>query len=84
MSAHPAFGKPWAADGETRPHRFRTPLAWATGIDDGMLLVAHGADDERWMRMSTWLAWVKETDAKPVEMAEDAALPKGEPPWSET
>lgn len=65
---HPEFGVAWAADGETRPRFYRTPLAWAVGVGDGALLVRSGQDDEAdlWILMTDWHAWVAQTMATPV------------------
>lgn len=76
---HPPFGIPWAAKGEERPSRFRTPIAYAPGHDGGVLFVVHGIGHERWMRMSEWNAWAEETDAAPVEQEKPAV----EKPWDE-
>jgi poly(3-hydroxybutyrate) depolymerase len=66
---HPAFGIPWAADGETRPARFRTPLAYAPGHNGGVLFVRHGRSStgDHWMTMCAWNAWVAEVEAAPVK-----------------
>jgi hypothetical protein len=65
---HPEFGVPWAADGETRPSQFCTPLAWVEGDRGGVLFVRFGpsSDDERWVTMKAWNRWVKDCKAKPV------------------
>jgi hypothetical protein len=69
------FGAPWAADGETRPSRFRTPLAQAPGHNGGVLYVRDG-DEERWVLLSAWNAWVSEAHAAPVQPDEAA-------PWDD-
>jgi hypothetical protein len=76
---HPELGKPWAAEGESRPSRFRTPLAHAPGHNGGVLYVrdGQGAEGERWVTLCTWNAWVRDTNAAPFKVEEDKA------PWHE-
>jgi hypothetical protein len=76
---HPAFGVPWAARGEERPSRFRTPLSWVDGHDGGVLFVKYDHIGEpQWIPMSEWNAWVKHSSAAPVKPE-----PPGEPPFDE-
>lgn len=75
MTDHPEFGKLWAARGEKRPLRFRTPLAWVQGFDGGVLFVRFGDDRPdrlHVMMMSDWLMWVKAEGAVPVPDPEPA------------
>jgi hypothetical protein len=66
-------GMAWAADGESRPSRFRTVLARAPGAGDGALFVEDGDDSRRqWILASEWQAWVKETNAKLVPAVEES------------
>lgn len=60
---HPPYGKSWAAKDETRPSRFRTPLAHAPGHEGGVLFVRDGASSERWVTMTAWREWVAENRA---------------------
>lgn len=79
MSETPAFGIPWAADGESRPSRFRTPLAWVAGVGDGVVLVDTGEGGlglRRWLTMAEWDAWVAEVKAAPF-----VAPAPDEQPW---
>ena len=74
--AVPDFGKPYAADGETRPSRFRTPLAWVAGYDGGVLLVQTGREvnDRAWLLMSEWEEWVsavKASEAAPPALRDE-------------
>lgn len=70
----PEFGKPWAAEGETRPSHFRTPMAHSRGANGGVLFVRDGHGAERWMMLGEWLEWVKETKAAPVVDDPEAGL----------
>jgi hypothetical protein len=72
------FGKPWAAEGETRPSHFRTPLAHARGANGGVIFVRDGHGAERWLMLGEWSAWVKENHAAPVKLDPDE-----DPPWSD-
>lgn len=65
----PPFGKPWAADGETRPSRFRTPVAFLQNLHDSpaiLFVQDPNHDSLAVMTLANWLEWVKDANAKPV------------------
>lgn len=77
----PEFGVPWAADGETRPGRYRTPLAWCAGFGGGAIWIQFGASESEriWMLLDEWEHWVASDDAKPVAPPDAADAPWDDP-----
>jgi hypothetical protein len=79
-SPHPPFGVPWAAKGEERPSRFRTPLAWVVGHNGGVMMIQYGEVDRDgdcntgWIQMFQWNIWVKVYAAAPVKQEQSEAL----------
>jgi hypothetical protein len=64
------LGVPMAEAGETRPSRFRTPLATLPGHEGGIVFYAEG-DALLWMMAREWEAWIAETKAGPAVIHTD-------------